>query len=251
MSVRIVGGGDTHAVAVAGMHRSGTSMVARILGECGVYLGEREELVPATPTNPEGHFEHIDFLRVNKAVLAKLLGSWKTPPRRLAWLVLGRRLAPLRDEASVLVRRMERGSPWAWKDPRTSLTLPFWLPLLPDLRVIVCVRDPLAVARSLEARDGLSTRAGLRLWEAHNREVIGAAPRGRTFVTCYEAYFDDPEREIRRLAERLALPTSPRAIQSAAATVRPDLWRQRPTDHESLPPAIARRHCELLELAGD
>ena len=223
-------------------------MVARILGECGLYLGEPDELVPATPTNPEGHFEHIDFLRVNKAVLRKLFASWKIPPRRAAWLVLGRRLAGLRAEASELVRRMEPHSPWLWKDPRTSLTLPFWLPLLPDLRVVLCVRDPLAVARSLDARDGLSTRAALKLWETHNREVLQRATPGRTFVTCYETYFEDPEREIHRLLAGLGLSASPQAIVSAAATVRPDLRRQRPTDLGSVPAAIARRHRELLEL---
>src|SRR5438034_178187 len=222
MAAGIAEGGETRVVAVAGMHRSGTSMVARILGECGVYLGEPEELVPATPTNPEGHFEHVDFLRVNKAVLAKLLGSWKRPPRRLAWLVLAPRLASLREEASGLVSGMDGRSPWAWKDPRTSLTLPFWLPLVPDLRLVVCVRDPLAVARSLEARDGLSLRAGLGLWEAYNRAVMRAAPPGRTTVTRYEAYFDDPGREIRRLVERLALPASAREVDAAAATVRAD-----------------------------
>jgi hypothetical protein len=225
-------------------------MVARILGKCGLYIGEPEQLVPATMTNPEGHFEHVDFLNLNKAVLVALLGSWKRPPRRLAWRVLGRRLAPFRDDAVVLIRRMERDSPWAWKDPRTSLTLPFWLPLLPDLRVVVCVRDPLSVARSLEARDGLSTQAGLKLWEAYNREVFRAAPPARTVVTQYEAYFADPEREIRALAKRLELPVSAGAVESAAATVRADLWSQRPTSQESLPPAIAGRYRELLRLAN-
>jgi hypothetical protein len=244
-------GESARAIAVAGMHRSGTSMVARILGECGVYLGEREQLVPATPTNPEGHFEHVDFLRVNKAVLAKLLGSWKRPPRRLAWLVLAARLGSLREEAARLVRDMDGRDPWAWKDPRTSLTLPFWLPLVPDLHVVVCVREPLAVARSLEARDGLSLRAGLRLWEAYNRAVMRAAPPGRTIVTRYEAYFDDPVREIRRLVERLAVSASPGSIDSAAATVRADLRRQRPTGRETLAPVLADRHRELVELADD
>jgi hypothetical protein len=225
-------------------------MVARILGKCGLYIGEPEQLVPATVTNPEGHFEHVDFLNLNKAVLVALLGSWKRPPRRLAWRVLGRRLAPLRDDAAVLIRRMERGSPWAWKDPRTSLTLPFWLPLLPDLRVVVCVRDPLSVARSLEARDGLSTRAGLKLWEAYNREVVRAAPPGRTVVTQYEAYFADPEREIRAVAKLLELPVSAHAVESAAATIRADLWSQRPTSQESLPHAIAARHRDLIRLAN-
>jgi hypothetical protein len=232
------------------MHRSGTSMVARMLGICGLYIGDPEELVPATRTNPEGHFEHVDFLNLNKAVLVALLGSWKRPPRRLAWRLLGDRLAPLRDDAAALIRRMDRRSPWAWKDPRTSLTLPFWLPLLPDLRVVVCVRDPLSVARSLAARDGLSIRAGLKLWEAYNREVLRASLPSRTIVTSYEAYFADPEREIRALAMRLALPVSRDAVEAAAATVRPDLWSQRPASDRSLPPAIARRHRELLTLAN-
>src|SRR5205823_2234624 len=134
------------------------------LGECGLYIGEPEELVPASRWNPEGYFEHIEFLELNKRVLRALLGSWKRPPPRLAWRLLRRRLLPLREEAVELLRRVDRDFPWAWKDPRTSLTLPFWLPLVPDLRVVVCLRDPLAVAGSLTARDGLSTRAGLRLW---------------------------------------------------------------------------------------
>src|SRR5438094_6979670 len=234
------------AVAVAGMHRSGTSMVARILGECGVYLGEPDQLVPASSSNPEGHFEHIDFLRIDKAVLAKLLASWRTPPRRLAWSALGWRLSALRDEALLLVGRMEQRAPWGWKDPRISLTLPFWLPLLPDLRVVVCLRDPHAVARSVMARDQLSMRFALRLWHAYYRELFRTAPRGRVFVTSYEAYFEDPEGEILRLATRLNLPTSSRAIESAAATVRPELRRNEPTDQDSLPRAIRRWHTELL-----
>ena len=231
------------------MHRSGTSMIARILGECGFYIGEPEELVPATRWNPEGHFEHVEFLHLNKAVLRALLGSWKRPPRRLAWRLLRRRLAPLRDEAVALLRRLDRHSPWAWKDPRTSLTLPFWLPLVPDLHVVVCVRDPLSVAGSLTARDGLSTRAGLKLWDAYNREVFRAAPPDRTIVTRYEAYLADPEREIRALANRLGLPVSASVAASAVATVRADLWSQRPTSGERLPAAIADRYRDLLRLA--
>jgi hypothetical protein len=236
-------------VAVTGMHRSGTSMVARILAVCGLYLGEPDQLVPATATNPEGHFEHIDFLRVNKAVLAKLLGSWKTPPRRWAWRVLGWRLAGLRDEASLLVRSMEPHAPWGWKDPRTSLTLPFWLPLIPNLRLLACVRDPLAVAGSLEARDGLATSFSLRLWHAHYRELFRTA-QGRIVVTRYEAYFEEPQREILRVVERLKLPALSQSVEAAAATVRPDLRQHGPTDQTPLPPAISRSHSELLELAS-
>ena len=38
---------------------------------------------------------------------------------------------------------------WGWKDPRNSLTLPFWKELLPNLKVVVCVRNPIEVIASL------------------------------------------------------------------------------------------------------
>jgi len=224
-------------------------MVAHLLQECGVYLGEPDQLVPAKPSNPEGHFEHVDFLHVNRIVLRKLLGSWKAPPRQLAWRVLGWRLRPLRDHANNLIGDMELRRPWAWKDPRTSLTLPFWLPLLPDLRIVVCVRDPLAVAHSLEARDGLPKRNGLELWHAHYRALFRAVDVERVVVTTYESYFDDAEREIRRLVAHLGLTSSPRQIETAVATVRAELRRQRPLTGESLPDSIARCHAELVERA--
>jgi hypothetical protein len=236
-------------LAVAGMHRSGTSMVTRILSECGVYIGEPEELVPATPANPAGHFEHVEFLRINKAVLTRLGGSWKAPPQRVAWRALGWRLGSLRTEAAGLVRRMEAREPWAWKDPRTSLTLRFWLPLIPDLFVVVCVRDPVSVARSLQARDGLSRDAALKVWHGFYRELARTAPPDRTLVTRYEAYFEDAEREIHRLVHRLKLPTPDSGIESAAATLRPDLWRQQPLPKEPIPAVIRRSHAKLLELA--
>jgi hypothetical protein len=241
--------GATHvapAIAVAGMHRSGTSMVARILGECGVYLGEPDQLVPATPTNPEGHFEHVDFLYVNKTVLRRLLGSWDRPPHPLAWRALGWRLRSLRERARELIDEMAPRSPWAWKDPRTSLTLPFWLPLLPNVRIVLCVREPFAVAASLAARDDLETRKALELWHAYNSSLLRAVPRSSVLVTAYERYFEDSEHEIRRLVTRLRLGTSSREIAAAAATVQADLRRQRPRELDALPTRIARLRMELL-----
>jgi hypothetical protein len=144
---------------------------------------------------------------------------------------------------------MEVRRPWAWKDPRTSLTLPFWLPLLPDVRIVVCVREPLAVAHSLEARDGLPTTNGLELWHAYYRALFRAVEADRVAVTTYESYFDDAEREIRRLLAHLGLTSSPRQIETAVATVRAGLRRHRALAGEALPDSIARCHAELVKQA--
>lgn len=42
-------------VCVTGMHRSGTSLVARLLHECGFHLGREDELLAPNPANVEGY----------------------------------------------------------------------------------------------------------------------------------------------------------------------------------------------------
>lgn len=47
-------------VCIAGFHRAGTSMVARLLARSGVYLGPEEDLLAPAPDNPEGFWENRD-----------------------------------------------------------------------------------------------------------------------------------------------------------------------------------------------
>jgi hypothetical protein len=215
-------------------------MVARILGECGVYLGEPDELLPPAADNLAGHFEHKEFVQLKDEVLATLGGAWDVVPARYAvWR--RRRLGPLRERAVALVDRMRPHAPWGWKDPRTSLTLPFWLDAVPDLRVVVCVRDVVAVAHSLLVRDHSSELFGMRLWMAYNRRVLAAAPRDRTLVTRYEGYFEDPRAEIGRLVAFLGLDVDRDAIARAAATVEGALRHHRVDyDPSGLPRAVGR-----------
>ena len=60
-------------VAVAGMHRSGTSLFARFLNDSGIDLGER--LHVDLRTNPYGHYEDEDFLELQRGELARAFGG--------------------------------------------------------------------------------------------------------------------------------------------------------------------------------
>ena len=62
-------------VAIAGMHRSGTSMVARLLQQCGLDLGPTDQLLPPRPDNPEGFWEHAAFVALNDDILTAAGGS--------------------------------------------------------------------------------------------------------------------------------------------------------------------------------
>ena len=153
-------------VCIAGMHRSGTSMVARALAACGLDLGAEAELMAATEHNERGHWEHEDFVALADELLARLGGGWDVPPALEEGWAERPELEDFRGRARDLASRFDGREPWGWKDPRSSLTLPFWRSILPQLRVVVCVRHPVEVARSLTLRGASSQRFGLELWLA-------------------------------------------------------------------------------------
>src|SRR5258708_4760869 len=109
-------------VCITGMHRSGTSLVANLLRQCGLYLGEEDDLIPATADNQQGYWENRRFLALNDDILKELGGSWDFPPLAPAGWHDDERLNPLRVKAEILVDQFRDHQPWGWKDPRNSLT---------------------------------------------------------------------------------------------------------------------------------
>jgi hypothetical protein len=123
------------------------------------------------------------------------------------------RLDAIRREAEALAAT--RAEPWGWKDPRTSLTAAFWRDVLPGLRFVVCVRNPLEVAASLRARGYTSQRFGLRLWEEYHRALDAAAAGAPRIVTHYDSYFCDAPAEVARVVD-FAVPTATDVLRRAA-----------------------------------
>jgi GT2 family glycosyltransferase/glycosyltransferase involved in cell wall biosynthesis len=230
------------AVCIAGAHRSGTSMLARLLRSCGLYLGPENALMPAQADNPDGFWEHMGFVAVNDELLNELGGAWDLPPKANENFMHAR-LDPLRLKAQPLIQRFDFASVWGWKDPRNSLTLPFWQDLLPSLKTLIIVRNPLEVAHSMRERNGTSYSFGLRLWEIYNRRLIKTARGKDRLVTHYDCFFEDAKRELRRIANFAGLPDA--EVASAAALVT----TQRRHIHFTIDQLIdARVSAEVIEL---
>jgi hypothetical protein len=175
-------------------------MVARVLEGCGLDLGGPAHFAPPAPDNRDGYWEDLRFVALNDRILDRLGGAWDLPPRPP---VPGWDASPdlelERRDAEALVRG--RPEPWGWKDPRSSLTVPFWKRLLPDLKVVVCLRNPLEVADSLRARGYTSERFGLALWEAYHRRLDEAVDDSVALVTHYQSFLADPSAELERLLQ--------------------------------------------------
>ena len=159
-------------VAVIGMGRSGTSATAGLLVGLGLTGPSGDDLLPATSSNERGHWESIAVIACNGRLL-RAVGATPTgpPPVTLEWDGVpdhAERLA----EAEEWYRDTYTGAPIVVKDPRMCLTLSFWRKALPQpLAALFVLRDPLSVARSLQARDGLPMSLGLALWDRYVRSA--------------------------------------------------------------------------------
>ncbi len=196
--------GSPTPVAIVGMHRSGTSMVAKLLSQAGLYLGPDDALMPPASENPEGFFEHLDFVSLNDEVLNEAGAGWDCPPPVTTdWTdaAFDRHGERARSLAAPLA---EQGV-WGWKDPRTSLTIPFWESALGPLRVVLVVRNPLEVVTSLHRRNGFSIALSLTLWQIYAERVLAATSPDQRFVTHFDAWFVDPAAEAKRLVSALGL----------------------------------------------
>jgi len=175
--------------------------------------------MPPQADNPEGFWEHLGFVALNDELLSQLGGAWDLPPNADENFT-GPGLDALRRKARLLIERFASASVWGWKDPRNSLTVPFWRELLPQLKTLIIVRNPLEVAYSMRERNGTSYSFGLRLWEIYNRRLIDAANAHERLVTHYDLFFDDPESELRRIAHFIGLPDAEVAHAAALVTRR-------------------------------
>jgi len=193
-------------------------MVTRLLHCCGLELGPKSELMPPQADNPEGFWEHLGFVALNDELLSELGGAWDLPPKADEDFTSAR-LNPVRLKARLLIEKFDSARVWGWKDPRNSLTLPFWQQLLAGLKTVIVVRNPLEVAHSMGERNRTSYSFGLRLWEIYNRHLVEAANGKDRLFTHYDFFFQDPESELRRITEFIGL--SNEKIRNTAALIAP------------------------------
>jgi hypothetical protein len=183
-------------IGIAGMHRSATSMAARLLNVCGVYLGLKNDLAAAAFDNEAGFWENLHSVKLNDDILAQLGGGWDLPPVLTEGWESQEKLAGLRGDATKLIKQFGSHKLWGWKDPRNSITFPFWRQLLPDLKVVVCLRNPMEVAQSLHKRSHASKAFGLNLWLLYHQQLLASTQPSERIITHYDAYFYDPQAEL-------------------------------------------------------
>ena len=253
-------------IIIIGMHRSGTTMVAAMLRQLGLFIGN----------DLEDNSESIFFINHNDWLLSQSGGAWDNPAS-IRWFFQNEQLVELAEEyirdrvnglpvfsylgwTRVLMKQRPltgMGQPWGWKDPRTTFTLPLWLRLFPDARVIHIYRNGVPVAASLRARERellkkaesnhkkrkasgiynliakkagfvwssrcLSLEGGYSLWEEYVETAIQmtneVAPHA--FTLKYEDFLKNPVECLIELSDYCGLTPPENEVEKVASVARP------------------------------
>jgi hypothetical protein len=221
---------DQTIVCVLGMHRSGTSLVARLLNLLGADLGPEEHMIKPTSANPAGYWESRGIKEINDEILSRLGGSWLEPPDFAEGWERSPELADLRQQARELIRTDFAASELlGFKDPRNCLTLPFWQSILGPMRYVICLRNPVDVAASLESRedDTAPFEEGVALWLTYVRAALSVTAGHRREIMFYEDLMAEPEAAVATLA-RLIDRLDPAEVDGALEVAMLEgLWHHR------------------------
>lgn len=201
-------------VVVAGMHRSGTSLVASMLEASGIAMGDSQ--LAADSHNPRGYFEDVEFLSLQRRMLWAATPNDDGGHRDWGWTEsesLAETVFPSfgREAKALLEARVGIRGLWGWKDPRTTLLLEFWRPYLPEAMYVFVYRHPWEVADSMQ-RLGAEVflrhpEYAYRIWSFYNHRLLGfrRAHREQTLLVSAEALAQDPSRLEPLLASRLGI----------------------------------------------
>ncbi len=193
---------NNKVICILGMHRSGTSMISRILNIQGLSLGDESELMTRkVSANEKGHWENNVVMKINKEILNMFNGSWDNPPIFPKNWEDDEKLDELYKKAHDFVNEMNLvEGMWGFKEPRTCLTLPFWQNVIPNIKYVIPVRFPSEVASSLNKRNNISISSGILLYLIYWRSILKYTRKKDRIFTFFDNYFVDWEEELNRVS---------------------------------------------------
>jgi hypothetical protein len=189
--------GQRRPIAVVlGMHRSGTSLCSHILSAMGIDMADD---IDAVPSNAKAHWERLEIMEFHERILRLFNRDFFSPlhdfPLPAAWWADPRVCQIRREIAAFLASRMGDGY-FGFKEPHTVRLMPLWHQIFSDLKlapkVVLCLRNPAQVARSLKERDDLDPALGEYRWLIY---IIDFFRYCRQFEICtveYDDWFENP-----------------------------------------------------------
>jgi len=208
-------------IAIVGMHRSGTSLMAEAINRLGVPLAEN--LLQANEFNKRGYFEDIKVVEIHDKLLSEMGRPWGTIRHSFALPTNWMRHKAAKNAKSKLltylrkqVSKQSSANKFAIKDPRLSLFLPLWNEICEELgielKLVVCLRDIESVAESLNVRDGAPLDSSRVIWANYNSAIVEATLKLEHMVVAFPRWRKNPDAVFKALAKFCECDQPPAAL---------------------------------------
>lgn len=218
--------GNSEPIIIVGCHRSGTSILSKILHHSGLWMGG----------DLNSHSESVEFLKINELVFHEFGASWSNPDNLInslesnfesVWQVFEKGLSDFHKPAYISwfsEKKLILGKRnWGWKEPRTTITFPLWIRLFPSAKIINIQRHGFDVALSIQKREKKRDKSSylydpkledfnesFKLWLKYNTWIdkqLESVPKENTIAFHYEDFING-DFEINQLSEFLSLDLS-------------------------------------------
>ena len=234
---------------IVGMHRSGTSLLARLLNDLGIHMGawlSRDA-------------EAVFFQKINRRIYSHVNAHWAEPENILSAM---QSQEFIQKQSSEIREKFSGTSPvtgryfrkldwqeriqkpdffWGWKDPRTALVIPIWYQVFPQARWVHIIRNGIDVATSLYLRAfrqqnkwirkfyrfdfsdrTLDFEYCFRLWEIYLNSISKAFTEINPNLILqihYEDLLQEPEDNLSKILEFLQYESSPKEIKRVCTQI--------------------------------
>lgn len=247
-------------VIVTGMHRSGTTLLAKLLEQCGLFMGSKKY----------GNEEAVFFQEINRWLIYQANTSWDDPGafrfiheaymakaiNAMEWRLRSVHIKEYLGVKKALNYRSIHNLdfPWGWKDPVNTITLDLWMTVFPASKIVNIIRNPLDVANSLKLREEkrmatyvadtdlsqrekrltkkpaysqsyrvMDVKEGVKLalkYMELNR--VSLQKYAYSYQIIYEDLLSDPDTELKKLTDFLQFPVSRGDFEKALQMIKPD-----------------------------
>lgn len=179
-------------IIITGMMRSGTSLTSRLLDNLGVEFKAPNGFFEPDKWNPEGYYESKDIIDMNSLLLTgfkRTSGGLSAVLNRFRYLLpfgdigIGYRAKKYKDKM-IEIAKQHKGS--VVKDPRFCLTIKYWEQVTDIEKVVVCLRNPKSVVRSIWKSKRLPAIIGYSFWNRHIKNLIRDIPYNKTIFIYFE-----------------------------------------------------------------
>ncbi|MBL9051768.1 MAG: sulfotransferase [Tabrizicola sp.] len=227
-------------ILVVGMHRSGTSLVARGLHMMGANLGENVDRKPETG-NPHGHWEHAEVWQSQERLLAQFGRTWHRTAGPLPpdWILWPETQSCIDRFSKIAIAEIAAKGHWVVKDPRSSLLIPLWKAVAAagqtPLRIVRLLRGRGDVMQSLASRNQMPGPLAEAIWEEHQRAIERDAGDLPMLTVRHADLMRDPVLTFGRIGDFCGLAEGQHRAVDAAALVDPALWHHRNEGQQEQP----------------